>query len=92
MIKQILQIFNLLERKQQKKIIYLQILILLTACMEVVSLFAVAPFISILSNFDLVYKDGYISYIYIFFWIIFFIYFVNFKYNSYVHYMESFYK
>jgi len=67
MIKQILQIFNLLERKQQKKIIYLQILILLTACMEVVSLFAVAPFISILSNFDLVYKDGYISYIYNYF-------------------------
>ncbi len=67
MIKQILQIFNLLEKKQQKKIIYLQILILLTACMEVVSLFAVAPFISILSNFDLVYEDGYISYIYNYF-------------------------
>ncbi len=67
MIKQIFQIFSLLEKKQQKKIIYLQFLILLTACMEVVSLFAVAPFISILSDFDLIYKDGYVSYIYNYF-------------------------
>ena len=67
MIKQIFQIFSLLEKKQQKKIIYLQILILLTSCMEVISLFAIAPFISILADFDLIYKEGYISDIYNYF-------------------------
>ena len=44
MISKFKEIFSLLEKKQQKKIIYLQILILITACMEVVSLFAIAPF------------------------------------------------
>ena len=67
MIKQIFKIFSLLEKKQQKKIIYLQILILLTSCMEVISLFAIAPFISILADFDLIYKEGYISDIYNYF-------------------------
>ena len=67
MIKQIFKIFSVLEKKQQKKIIYLQILILLTSCMEVISLFAIAPFISILADFDLIYKEGYISDIYNYF-------------------------
>ena len=35
--------------------------------MEVISLFAIAPFISILADFDLIYKEGYISDIYNYF-------------------------
>ena len=64
MIKKISQIFFLLEKKQQKKIIYLQIIILLTACMEVLSLFAIAPFMSILADYDVINKEGYISDLY----------------------------
>ena len=41
MINKIIEIY-FYRKKQQKKIIYLQFLILLTACMEVVSLFAIA--------------------------------------------------
>ena len=67
MIKKILEIFFLLDKKQQKKIIYLQILILLTACMEVLSLFAIAPFMSILADFEIIYREGYISEIYSYF-------------------------
>ncbi len=67
MIKKIIHIFSLLEKKQQRKIIYLQLLILLTATMEVISLFAIAPFISILSDFNIIYQENYISSIYSFF-------------------------
>ena len=64
MINKIKEIFFLLEKKQQKKIIYLQILILLTACMEVLSLFAIAPFMSILADYEVINKEGYISDLY----------------------------
>ena len=64
MINKIKEIFFLLEKKQQKKIIYLQIIILLTACMEVLSLFAIAPFMSILADYDVINKEGYISDLY----------------------------
>ena len=57
MINKIKEIFFLLEKKQQKKIIYLQILILLTACMEVLSLFAIAPFMSILADYEVINKE-----------------------------------
>ena len=67
MISKFKEIFSLLEKKQQNKIIYLQILILVTACMEVLSLFAIAPFMSILVDYDLVNRDGYIGDIYKFF-------------------------
>ena len=64
MINKIKEIFFLLEKKQQKKIIYLQILILLTAFMEVLSLFAIAPFMSILADYEVINKEGYISDLY----------------------------
>ena len=64
MINKIIEIYFLLEKKQQKKIIYLQFLILLTACMEVVSLFAIAPFMTILADYEVINNDGYISYLY----------------------------
>ena len=64
MINKIKEIFFLLEKYQQKKIIYLQILILLTACMEVLSLFAIAPFMSILADYEVINKEGYISDLY----------------------------
>ena len=64
MINKIKEIFFLLEKNQQKKIIYLQILILLTACMEVLSLFAIAPFMSILADYEVINKEGYISDLY----------------------------
>ena len=67
MISKFKEIFSLLEKKQQKKIIYLQILILITACMEVVSLFAIAPFMSILVDYDLINSNGYIGDIYNYF-------------------------
>lgn len=67
MISKFKEIFSLLGKNQQKKIIYLQILILITAFMEVVSLFAIAPFMSILVDYDLVNKEGYISVIYSYF-------------------------
>ena len=64
MINKIIEIYFLLEKKQQKKIIYLQFLILLTACMEVVSLFAIAPFMTILADYEVINNGGYISYLY----------------------------
>ena len=67
MIKKIIEIYSLLGKKQQKKIIYLQFWILLTAFLEVTSLFSVAPFITILTDFDVINKEGYISDIYNYF-------------------------
>ena len=64
MIKKIIEIFLFLDKSQQKKIIYLQLLILLTALMEVLSLFAIAPFVSILVDFEVINREGYISNIY----------------------------
>jgi len=64
MIKKIIEIFLFLDESQQKKIIYLQLLILLTALMEVLSLFAIAPFVSILVDFEVINREGYISNIY----------------------------
>ena len=67
MIKKIIEIYSLLGKKQQKKIIYLQFWILLTAFLEVTSLFSIAPFITILTDFDVINKEGYISDIYNYF-------------------------
>tara|TARA_B100000795_G_scaffold74233_1_gene52586 strand:- start:6329 stop:8158 length:1830 start_codon:yes stop_codon:yes gene_type:complete len=64
MIKKIIEIFSFLDKSQQKKIIYLQLLILLTALMEVLSLFAIAPFVSIIVDFEVINREGYISNIY----------------------------
>jgi len=67
MINKFKEIFSLLEKKQQKKIIYLQILMIITAFMEVSSLFAIAPFMSILVDYDLVNTNGYLADIYSYF-------------------------
>ena len=103
MISKFKEIFSLLEKKQQKKIIYLQILILITACMEVVSLFAIAPFMSILVDYDLINSNGYIGNIYnyfefqnpksflFFFCSIIFSSTIYFKYYSYDNNMDCFY-
>ena len=102
MINKFKEIFSLLEKKQQKKIIYLQILMIITAFMEVSSLFAIAPFMSILVDYDLVNTKGYLADIYnyfefqnpkVFYFFCFIIFrnFIYLKYHSYGNYMDSLY-
>ena len=64
MIKKIIEIFSLLTKAEIKKIIYLQILILTMTFLDVISLFTVVPFVTILTNFDSINTIVYISNIY----------------------------
>jgi HlyD family secretion protein len=64
MIKTIVEIFSLLNKDQKRIIFFLQLLVQLVALLEIVNLFTIIPFITLLSDFEVLNKDGYISYIY----------------------------
>ena len=52
MFKTLKQCFSLLDKKQKKKIFFLQVLILIMASLEIGSIFIVGAFISVLGNFN----------------------------------------
>ena len=64
MIKTIIEIFSLLNKDQKRIIFFLQLLILLVALLEIVNLFTIIPFVTLLSDLSVLNNDGYISYIY----------------------------
>jgi HlyD family secretion protein len=64
MIKTIIEIFSLLNKDQKRIIFFLQLLIQLVALLEIVNLFTIIPFVTLLSDFSVLNNDGYISYIY----------------------------
>ena len=67
MIKSLLKIFNLLGQKQKKKLIHLQILIILTSVLEVLSLLIVGQFMLLITNTEIIFEKSYFLLLYNFF-------------------------
>lgn len=67
MIKSLLKIFNLLGQNQKKKLIHLQILIILTSVLEVLSLLIVGQFMLLITNTEIIFEKSYFLLLYNFF-------------------------
>ena len=68
MIQKIIELFNLFEKQIRKKILLTQILLMISAIFEILSIFSIGPLIQILSNPEIIYdKDQFISKIYDYF-------------------------
>jgi ATP-binding cassette, subfamily B, bacterial PglK len=60
MIAEIIKLFKLFDKKDRSKLILTQLLLLLSAIFEILSIFSIGPLIQILSNPDIIYNDSHI--------------------------------
>ena len=68
MISKILKLFNFFDKKIKNKIYLTQLLLVLSAIFEILSIFSIGPLIQVLSDPDIIYKkDEIISKIYFYF-------------------------
>ena len=68
MIQKIVELFNLFEKQIKNKILLTQILLVVSAIFEILSIFSIGPLIQILSNPEIIYdKDQFVSKIYNYF-------------------------
>jgi ABC-type multidrug transport system fused ATPase/permease subunit len=57
MLKLVKQIFLMLNKKQQTNLLRLQLLVIITALMEILSVVSIIPFMSIVGNFELITQN-----------------------------------
>ena len=65
MIKKLKNLLNLLSQKQQKKFIFLQILVLITAVFELIGIASIGPFMILVSDFSVLEGDNIIAKFYL---------------------------
>ena len=58
------ELFQLLEKEQKKKLVYLQLLIVLMALAELVGIASIAPFMAIVSNVDAIQESAILTAVY----------------------------
>lgn len=64
MFNKVLKVFNILDYRQKKVIVYLQLFILIISFLEIISVLSIGPYISIISNFDEFNENQIILYFY----------------------------
>ena len=60
------ELYKLLTNKQKKKLLYLQLLMLITAVMELVGVGSILPFVSIVASPEVIDTNSYINSVYVF--------------------------
>lgn len=64
MISMVKELFSLLTPQQLRKFYILQILVVITAFMELVSIASIAPFMALVGKIDLLKEEGFLAHIY----------------------------
>ena len=64
MLKQLIELYHLLAPKQKRKLLQLQILVVLMALSEIASIVAIGPFMALVSNPDSLFEDGFAGSLY----------------------------
>ena len=64
MLKLVKELFNLLTYSQRKRFYVLQILVIFSAFAEIIGIASIAPFMSLVSDFSVIEKNRFLSYLF----------------------------